>query len=167
MSQDDLDKSQPPRLAEVLAVDPAAPEALSAEELGAILRHQLATPIARDTNSPVDSPDDGGDELTYGQLLAAGRPPLDVLRRVKTFAKSSKADPNGPLPPEVATVLYFATICRARLSHGSRISGLDDAGVAEGVRWTLRQAWVPESIHELVAAAQQEDRGDDPKPGPR
>jgi hypothetical protein len=134
-----------------LSVDAATPEVLSSDELGAILRHQLETPVSHDLEDPAGAPDAGGS--TFGELLAATRPPLEVLVRVKSFAKSCKANPNGPLPAEVATALYYAFIAKALVAHDARTTALSDAVLANGMRWTLRQPWIPEPMRALLERA--------------
>jgi hypothetical protein len=154
VSHDELDRSDPPRLARILQVSASTPEVLSTDELGTILRHQLGTPLTIDLADP-NGPDAANvGEMTFGELLAAERPPLDLLERVRRFAKVCKARPDGPLPAEVGTVLYFASIVKARVACGARISTLNDADVNGGVRWALQQAWVFEPLRQLFEAAE-------------
>jgi hypothetical protein len=155
-SDSDIDKTAPPQLAQMLSIDPAFAEAWRPEELAAILRHQLETPIESDLLETDDaSAADGGAvgarmKMTYGELLASPQPPLALLERAKRFAKACRSHPDGPLPPEVATVLYFACIVVARTRcNGARISALDDATLSQGLRWALSQHWVDRAIREL------------------
>jgi hypothetical protein len=131
----------------MLSLDPTKPEALSPGELAATLSHQLKTSVAVDLN---DSTDDG---TTYAQLFSSPQPSLELLQRVKQFAKLCKSQPDGPLPAEVATVLYFAAIVKAQIACGVRISALSQAQVADGVRWALDQTWIPHSIRQLIEHA--------------
>ncbi len=149
MSETDLHKSEPPQIARVLAVDPAAPEALAAADLAAVLRHQLDTPLSVDL-ADADAPVDLLAATTFGELLGAEKPALDLLERVRRFAKSCKGRADGPLPPEVATVLYFAAIVKARVACGVRASALGDEDVLRGVRWCLQQPWVGPPTRELL-----------------
>jgi hypothetical protein len=139
VAQDDLDKSEPARLADALSIHPGKPETLSAQDLGAILQHQLATPFESDLPQ------------TLGELLTGDSlPPLDLLNRAKSFAKFCKSTPDGPLPAPVATVLYFALIAKAAIAHDQRISALSDVELADGFRWSLQQPWVTHGLRELL-----------------
>ena len=148
MTQDDLDRSDPARLAEALSIHPATADNISDQELGAILEHQLATPLEIDLG---EIPKSQNAPRTLGELLAGPSiPPLELLERVKSFAKFCKSTPDGPLPAEVGSVLYFATIVRAQLVHGTRISALSDANLADGFRWSLQQPWITHGLRELL-----------------
>ena len=124
----------PRSLAGLMRVDEAA--SWNVTELGPILEHQLDVPLDLDLG-PVEAEERGrpdaedgsaGAEIrTYRQLLLHPRPPLELLTRVKQFAKHCRGRPDAPLPHEIATVLYLAAIAAARLKRHERISVLDDA----------------------------------------
>jgi hypothetical protein len=154
VTQDELDSSDPPRLARMLGVSHATPEVLSADELGTILRHQLRTPLTMDLFDPAGPNKAKTGEMTFGELLAAEHPPLDLLERVRRFGKACKARPDGPLPAEVGTILYFASIVKARVACGARISSLTDADLLGGVSWALQQAWLLGPLRQLFEAAE-------------
>jgi hypothetical protein len=165
MPADDIDKTEPPRLAEMLALDGARPGRVwRADELSAVLRHQLDAPLEFDLGdlseeyAQLAPPGDAGSlhwRVSFGELLHHARPPLVLLERAKRFAKACRNHPEGPLPVEVATVLYFACIVVARLrcDGGARISALDDATLVDGMRWALAQEWLDERTRELFAGA--------------
>ena len=165
MPADDIDKTEPPRLAEMLSLDPAVSRAWRGDELSAILRHQLDAPLEFDLGdlsedyAKLAPPDQTAGSLhwrvTFGQLLDHARPPLPLLERAKRFAKACRNHPDGPLPVEVATVLYFACIAVARLrcDGAPRISALDDAALFEGMSWALSQDWLDERTRALFAGA--------------
>jgi hypothetical protein len=138
VASDELDHSEPSQLAEAMAIDPARPDVHSPEELAAILKHQLDTPLSFDLGE-VDDPA----SVTFGDLLFGQQEPsLELLQRVKCFAKFCKSTRDGPLPVEVATVLYFASIVRASTSCNTNISALDESGLRRGANWVLGQTWV-------------------------
>lgn len=148
MSQDDLESSDATRLAKALSIHPTTPERLSPDELAAILEHQLRTPLQIDLG---EIPKAEHAPHTLSELLTgSASPPLDLLERAKAFAKFCKSAPDGPLPVEVASVLYFAAIVRAQLAHGARISALSDVELADGFRWSLQQPWVTHGLRELL-----------------
>jgi hypothetical protein len=132
------------------------PVAWSAHDLRVILRHQLATRLESDLGDlSQELRDDvpAARAMTFASLLRHPSPPLGVLRRAKVFAKACKLDADGPLPEEVATVIYFAVIAVALVRCGERISRLDDATLAAAMRWVLARDWLDDSIHELSKQA--------------
>ena len=165
MPADELDKTEPPRLAEMLALDGRAGQVWRAEELAAILRHQLDAPLEFDLGdlsseyaAIAHAAGDAGRlrwAVSFAELLRHPRPPLPLLERAKRFAKACRNHPDGPLPVEVATVLYFACIVVARLrcDGAPRISALDDAALVEGMSWALSQDWLDERTRELFNGA--------------
>ena len=139
-------------MAEMLSLDGASGREWLQAELGAVLRHQLTARVDFDLGTsvgvacPSAAPPDEvlrpARSFTFAELLHDPAPPLDVLRRTKTLAKACRNDPNGPIPREVATVLYFASILVALMRCGQRITHLDDAGLRDGIEWILAQSWV-------------------------
>jgi hypothetical protein len=126
------------------------------DELQSIFQHQLAAPLAVDLarfspdmaqTCPISTLE------TFGQLLNHPSPPLEALRKVKDFAKFSRTDPDAPLPPEIATVLYFAAITAARLRHGQRITELDDATLVQSLDWCATRPWIDECTQRLFKDA--------------
>jgi hypothetical protein len=144
MDKIEVDKTGPLRVAQLLALDGGG-AAWRADELAAILRHQLDAHLAADLGEmPRRS-----EEVSFAQLLSEPNPPLELLERVKRFGKAHKSTPDGALPAEVATVLYFASIVAARLRCGARISELEDAALLEGMEWALAQTWLDERCAHL------------------
>jgi hypothetical protein len=152
VSDDRLHNTEPRRLAEALSIAPGTGSQLSARELAEIVQHQLQAPLGADFPELADT---SFASTTWGQLLSSTDPPLPVLERIKGFAKASKSAPDGPLPVEVATVLYFASIVKASLACQQRISALSPAQLDAGIRWVLEQPWVPEPICALLEQASQ------------
>jgi hypothetical protein len=159
--EDKLETTDPSRLAQMLTANGA--DRWRPAEMGAILRHQLSVELDVDLAgaAPVDSPRmaAGGAPMwrpaTFGDLLHHPHPPLQMLQRVKRFAKACKVKGDGPLPPEVATVLYFASIIVAMLRCNTQISELDIKAIRTGTEWALSQTWLDQptrSIFEEAAA---------------
>ena len=78
------------------------------EELAAILKHQLAAPIVFDLSYTAEgppprldaiSPSEGPSIETFGELFHHPRPPVELLERVKQFAKSCRNRWNVSLRP--------------------------------------------------------------------
>jgi hypothetical protein len=158
MLTDDLHQTEPRLLAQMLAVDGQERRCWLRGELGAVLRHQLAAPVEFDL-SRLDPR--AARRLhqamrtsvprirSFADLFRHPRPPLTLLELTKQFAKASRNHPEGPLPEEIASVLYYASIVAARLRWGRRITDLDDTALAQALRWGLHQAWVDDKTRTL------------------
>lgn len=120
-------------------------------ELEAILKHQLSAPIQVDLVSmeqhlaaqlrlAVES--QGLLLKSFGDLLCHPNPPLELLRLTKDFAKACRQSHGGPLPREIATILYFASIVVAMVRCRYRITRLEDAEIRHGVEQCLAQPWL-------------------------
>jgi hypothetical protein len=160
----DLYNSDPQQLASLLSIEAAAADPSNVwrpEELAAILRHQLAVPLGEELGERVHAL---GRELeladkyhglasrTFGELLFEPAPPVEALDLIKQFAKAARARKDSLVPPEVATVLYYASILLARHCHGGvSLSSLPEATLLEGGRWILGQPWVGEDVKSLVS----------------
>jgi hypothetical protein len=154
----------PRDLAALMTSDGNLPQACwRPDELGDILKHQLEAPLVFDlTTSDCQTTDRApvAADVTVGQvsnfagLFLHPRPPLQLLRLTKRFAKTSDRRPANPLPAEVATVLYYAAILAALLRHGERITRASDSTLRDGTAWVLAQAWVSEPLRGLFVEAQ-------------
>lgn len=139
-------------LARLLEVDAQQDEAWSADDLRAILAHQLRVPLAfsRDTSAGAAAVPAAPEAVRcLGDLLSQAHPPVHALMLAKAAAKASLREPVGELPREVAQLLYYACTLAARLHAGQRISKLDDASLCRGVRWGLEQPWVDGRVRRL------------------
>ena len=155
---DDAYDSDPQSLTHMMSLD--ADEKLWApEELGAILEHQLSAPLQCDLGRLDDrlperlkELNSAGDEpvKTFGDLLHHGRPPLELLKLTKRFAKACRNHPDGPLPGEVATVLYFSSIVAAMIKCGRRITRMDDRSLQYSLQWALRQPWLDDATRRML-----------------
>jgi hypothetical protein len=169
-SQNESDTWDPAALARMISLDPDTPApspsadrrrsggaAWSNDDLRVILRHQLSTRLESDLGDLSAELGDGASPavraMTFGGLLQQTNPSLGLLRHAKQFAKACKLDPDGPLPEEVATVLYFALIAAALLRCNQRISRLNDAALIAAMRWVLGKDWVDDSVRELMRLA--------------
>ncbi|HEY8749891.1 MAG TPA: hypothetical protein VIM11_18045 [Tepidisphaeraceae bacterium] len=77
---------------------------------------------------------------------------VEDLGRVKEWAKTARNDAESGLPSAVCHVLYYAAIAAASVRCGRRLTSLPRADLKQGFIWALAQAWVPESIRQLLAA---------------
>ena len=92
------------------------------------------------------------------RLFEIARPPVELLRLVKDYAKSHLFTPgaisNDSAGERVAfRVIYLASIASASVRCGERISSLDDATLRKQFGWATRISALPESLRTLFAAA--------------
>ena len=130
-----------------------------ADDLEGILEHQLAASLEADLADLRPGLRGRLEELgaaggppiaTFKDLLEHPRPPLELLELTKRFAKRCRSNPEGPLPDDIATVLYLAAIAAAMTRCGTRITKLGDEGVRHGLEWAVRQPWLDASTRELL-----------------
>jgi RNA polymerase sigma-70 factor (ECF subfamily) len=86
---------------------------------------------------------------SLGDVLQHPNPSLELLRIVKQFAKDNRSNPDSPLPREVATVLYYASLAAALVRYGERITRHQDAALQKGFQWALEQSWVDDATKGL------------------
>ncbi len=126
-----------------------------------LLRHLLTAPVPLDLGA-VDASLVGrmptwveGQRLvpeSFGDLLHHPDPLPELLELLKDFAKDNRNDAESPLPREVATVLYYASIAVALTRCGRRITRHDDATLRQGFQWGCDQPWVDEATRGLLHA---------------
>lgn len=133
------------------------------DELGAVLRHQLESPlefeIVLDRQSLVaggvpdgnarDEDNSGQGLLTVGELLRTPHPPVAILEQLKAFAKAQAVDPCHVIPQEIAVLLYYAAIVAALLRCDCRITELDTESLRFGLTRLLECTWLDEMTRGL------------------
>lgn len=173
MEPHDLANANPDSLSRLLELDPNDEPPWTADDLHAILRHQLDTEIefdlthfggiARETVTAIAPPQEGQRPGTFGQVLTGPNPPLQLLDLIRRFAKRYRKHGTDGMPEEVATVLYYAAIAAARLRHGASISKLDDRAIRAGIQWALDQPWFAGPLRDLFADTLQTIRSREPE----
>ena len=144
----DTDRRQ---LATLLDLSPDADRLWRDDELGALLRHQMTAPMQVDlinlerglalkVRNLAEA--QGLTLKSFGDLLAHPNPPVELLKITKDFAKACRLSPRSPVPHEIASVLYFASIAAALVRCRRRITGLTNDALTEGFRWVLSQPWL-------------------------
>ena len=161
MPEHSTDPDNAPSWADLIDIDSMdkGPPVWSGNDLGAVLRHQLSAPIQFDLSNLdaqavanlQQSPQAGRLLVsTFGQLLHEADPNPELLDLTRRFAKSAMNDQNGPLPREVALVLYYACILVALIHCGRRITRLDNDALARGVRSVLEWQWLDLRTREVL-----------------
>ena len=167
MMSDEFKTASPDSLGKMLEPALGGQTALRPEELGAILHHQMKSPIrfvlTDETGAvPVEMTGIRGRTTSQGllvesleHLLNHPHPPLELLLKMKEFAKANRDHPEASLPGDIATLLYFASILAALVRCGQRITTLDDDTLRDGIEWALRRTWVDPPLRELFREARQ------------
>jgi hypothetical protein len=116
----------------------------------AMLRHHLSLPL----DEPAVEADDGWSGRSHRDLFTQPDTPLPRLRQAKDRAKRGVTDgDDGPLPRDVATVLYYAALAAAHAFHHTAITRLDPMQVRTGLRWTLELPWLDGDLRRLFERA--------------
>ena len=153
---EEIRSSHPSHLARLFPNGDQTVQSWGSEELGDVLRHQLAAPLAVDlkfdatptAGPPLESPGEAP-LIHFRDVLHHPSPPLDLLKRIKEFAKSTEHAGGAALPKEVATVLYYMAIVLARTRHGACITTLTPEAQNFGLDWALQQPWLDPEVRRI------------------
>ena len=155
-------RSDPSRLAQLLEVYDENSDGWSNEDLREIFQHQLRTPLLEDLRpAPADvqhlefaaASQDQQPLKTFGDLLRHTKPPLDLLRLAKDFAKQADNKSDDSLPKKIASALYTLLIAAALVRLDKRITTMNDSDLSQGIKWLMDQSWIEPPMRELAAAA--------------
>jgi RNA polymerase sigma-70 factor (ECF subfamily) len=128
-------------------------------ERAEVLRHLLTAPVPLDLGAvdealarKVRAWTEGQSLMlkSFGDLLQHPNPLPEFLELVKEFAKENRTDAESPLPREVATVLYYASIAVALARCARRITRHNHATLRQGFGWGCEQPWVDEATRSLL-----------------
>lgn len=158
----DLSTVTPESLAEVLQMPDGAARLWSHQELAAVFRHQLSAAIEYDLRALPTGTARAAKFVasahglllkSFADLFSHPHPPLELLTLTKDFAKAHRNWPDSPLPPEISTLLYYASIAAALLHCGQFITSLDKANVRDSFTWAAQRDWIDETTRDLFTRA--------------
>ncbi len=129
---------------------------------GGVYRHEISAPVEYSLEGIGPGKRGGLARLcashgllirSIADLLSHPNPPVELLELTKDYAKASREHPESALPPEVATVLYFACIAAAFLRCGRRITELADEPIKRGMEWGTSIPWLDDGTRALFVEA--------------
>jgi hypothetical protein len=155
-------RSEVKGLAAVMAAGSEAAGLWRPEDVAAVFRHQMASPVLVDLA--------GFDPATAARLktLAAAQslllksfadlffhpsPPLELLELTKDFAKVNMDQPASAIPGEVAAALYYLSIASALVRLDRRITRLGDVELRRGLLWVKERPWLDAPARQLLEDA--------------
>ena len=113
------------------------------DELGAIYRHQLATPLAIDLAPGVAEPE-VMERTTFGDVIFSNTPSRNLLAGIKDFSKAQAQ----ALPKTVSGVLY---VCALVCAAANKLDGFTSLDEASKVDWAQKQPWLDDRTNEFLA----------------
>ena len=153
-----LDESNPSLLARLFGVDDDRDAVWESFDLKNLLARLLTTPLAEAlpgidhraiTAAARSVRGATPGSLTLSEVFAHSRPSVELLREIKDWARRTTGAKDPPLPLELASLLYFASIASARLRRGQRISSLDPSLIRQGLEMLLARPWLGEPFQTL------------------
>jgi hypothetical protein len=157
-------RSDARQLSKIMNLDDL-PNAWIEQDLPAMLRHQLSTPLDFDLSSvEVKGAEAKAREKTltgaakeriksFVDLLFHPEPPLELLKLSKEFFKKRTQDCKKESPEwKVAYLFYLISILAAGI-HAPKISALTQDDLIKGVKWALDQKWMNEITRAVFAKA--------------
>jgi hypothetical protein len=155
-------KSRPKSLAALLETQSEKARLWAPDELAAIFRHQMATPVFVDLGGfdpgtavrlKTLSEAQGLLLKSFSDLFHHPFPPGELLKLTKEFAKANMNHPESGLPTEIINVLYYTSIAAALIRLDMRISQLKDADLRRGLLWAKDLAWIDDETKALLLKA--------------
>ena len=161
-------KSRAKELAALMSTSEEGARLWRADELAAIFKHQISTPMLVDLGSfdprtanklKIVSEAHGLLLKSFSDLFHHPAPPAELLELVKNFAKANLDHPESGLPNEIASALYYTSIASALVKLDKRITKLPDADLWRGLGWAREQGWLDGATRELLGAALEKISG--------
>lgn len=157
--------SDPGKLQRLFAVALEHRPQYQPQELGNILEQQLSTRVDFDLSTldpgsqrllqAASACGETGGVRTFRSLFLNPSPPIHLLQLTKSFAKNHLQHPDSPLPPEVATVLYYTSIATAWIRLHRRISELTPSSLLQGLQEILSYSWLHPDLRPILSQTAQ------------
>ncbi len=157
-----LGETNPHLLGQMLVCEDERQPLWRQDELGGLLRHQLAAPL-REALGTIDltfAPDlmaavqDTRYPLgTIHDLFVHPRPPLELLEFTKQLGRRNTQLNASEMPPEVGAVIYFGSIALALVRCNERITSFDDEQLSCGFEQLLGWEWINPELRQVVQQA--------------
>ncbi|MBI5760262.1 MAG: sigma-70 family RNA polymerase sigma factor [Planctomycetales bacterium] len=129
------------------------------EDMGALLRHQLAAPLRETLSSDervgrkIPPTTSTAEPRTFADLFQHPAPPLELLNAVKRWSKHSARQTTTSLPTEISTTFYYAALAAALVRLNERITTSDADMLRYGFETMLQQSWLTDDLRKLFEAA--------------
>jgi len=150
--------------ASLFNLDDSAEQLWTEADFGAILRHQLGTPIQVELGS-LTAPAAAKVRLacdshqlllkSISDVIAHPNPPAELLELLKDFAKTMLEHPDSAIPRPVAAVLYWLAIATGLVRLHKRLTSLSDENLSEGIEWAMARSWVQPEFKVILKQANQ------------
>jgi hypothetical protein len=130
-------------------------------EMRAMWQHQLSVPLDVDLgtvqSANLSALRKGAEasflEKGFQDLLHNPKPPLQLLKLTKNFAKQTLKEAEDPQFREIAAALYYASYAAAMLHHSQRLGAMNRHELAGGFEWALARVWLDEPTKKLISDA--------------
>jgi len=161
-------KSRAEKLSALMATGEERSKLWQPEELAAIFRHQMSSPVQLDlgafdprTANRLRTLSEAQGLLlkSFSDLFHHPVPLVELLQLVKDFAKANLDQPESGLPGEIAAALYYTSIASALVRLDRRISQLPDPDLLHGFQRIMEQTWLDEKTKALLAKAVEKISG--------
>jgi hypothetical protein len=120
-----------------------------AEDLPAILEHQLSAPLVGELEAiaPDKSTDlvrDAGKLSIHclADVLAHPKPPVEILKCFKQWAKAEMEATNSGLPEPILKAIYTAVVMKGLVTGNRNFTTLPHNELQKSSRWCLAQSWL-------------------------
>ena len=163
-SYDVVFSSTPEQMGRILKLEEQSSEAWSADDLRAMVQHQLSTPLEFDLGGVRLSPQQRQAAIqaltaatragikTFGDLFQNRQPPISVLKLSHKFFKPDiSSSANLPQESKVAYLFYLTSIVVARIRCRERIAKLTEEQLLQGIKSMLALPWIDEGLRSLLS----------------
>jgi hypothetical protein len=123
----------------------------ASEDRRCMLKHQLDAQLLIDLGDTAEMQFPAFS--SFRDVVQAQRPPEELLRLIKHFAKGTVRDADTRSLREVATVLYYVALSQAKLAGYAEMSALPGEDFVAGIRSLLNEGWLDRDVRALLERA--------------